>query len=99
MAFEEIDTGIWKPENVEDSITGVLLSKEEDVGANNSMLYTLEVEQKPIAVWGSTVLDPKMLGVKVGDTVKIVYKGKGEAKGGKNAPKIFQVLVDRPEKQ
>ena len=59
------------------------------------MLYTLEVEQKPIGVWGSTVLDPKMVGVKVGETVKIVYNGRGEAKGGKAAPKLFSVFVDR----
>lgn len=96
MAFVEIETGIWKPENENDEIVGVLLSKETDVGINKSNLYTLEVEGKPVGIWGSTVLDPKMLGVKVGDTVKIVYLGKGEAQGGKSAPKLFKVFIDDP---
>jgi len=84
---------------VEDSVTGVLLKIEEDVGENKSKLYTLEVNEKPVNVWGSTILDQRMVGIKVGDLIKIVYKGLGEKKQGRNAPKIFQVLVDRPEKQ
>jgi len=97
MTFKEIETGIWKPENENDEIVGVLLEKEEDVGANNSKLYTLEVDKKPISVWGSIVLDPKMVSVKVGEKVKIIYLGKGEAKPGKNAPKLFSVFVDRED--
>lgn len=95
MAFKEIETGVWKPEKENEEIVGVLLKKEEKVGVNDSMLYTLEVDKKPIGVWGSIVLDTKMVATKVGDLVKIVYVGKGEAKKGKNAPKIFKVLVDR----
>lgn len=95
MAYEEVQTGIWKPEEQGDSIEGVLLNKEEGVGSNDSMLYTLEVENKPIGVWGSTVLDPKMVATKIGDKVKIVYDGRGEAKSGKNAPKLFKVYIDR----
>jgi hypothetical protein len=95
MAFQEIETGIWKPENDGDEITGVLLKKESNVGANDSNMYTFEVDNKPIAVWGSMVLDTRMVGVQEGEMVKIVFKGLGESSPGKNAPKIFQVLVDR----
>jgi len=95
MTFEEVDSQAWKPENENDEIVGKWISSEKNVGANNSMLYTLEVDNKPIGVWGSTVLDPKMLGVKEEEMVKIIYLGKGEAKPGKNAPKLFKVLVDR----
>ena len=95
MAFEKIENDIWKPENKGDEIVGTLISKESDVGANNSMLYTLEVDEKPIAFWGCTVLDPKMLTIKEGELIKVVYLGKGESKGGKNPPKLFDVYVDK----
>ena len=98
MTYEEVETGTWKSEKENDEIEGILVAKEENVGANNSMLYTLEVDKTPQVVWGSVVLDPKMLGVKVGEKVKIVYTGKGEAKGGHNAPKLFKVFVDREDK-
>ena len=35
-----------------------------------------------------------MIAVKLGDLVKIIYLGKGEAKSGKNAPKLFDVYID-----
>lgn len=95
MTFEEVNPGIWKPEKEGDEITGILISKESEVGSNKSMLYTIEQDGKPIAVWGSAILDSRMIAVKVGELVKIVFKGLGEAKAGHNAPKIYQVLVDR----
>jgi len=97
MTFKEVETGVWKPEKEDDEIIGILLDKQEDVGANNSKLYTLEVDKKPMAVWGSTVLDPKMVPAKIGETVKIVYAGKGEAQPGKNAPKLFKVYIDQED--
>ena len=95
MTFEEIQTGAWKPENKGDEIIGVLINVEKDVGANSSMVYSIEVENKSISVWGSTVLDSKMVAAKIGDKVKIVYDGLGEKQPGKNAPKLFNVYVDR----
>jgi len=97
MTFEEIQNEVWKPEIEGDSITGVLLSREEHVGTNDSMLYTLEVEKKPLLVWGSTVLDGKMVSVKNGDLVKIEYLGKAEPKPGKNPAKMFKVYIDRKD--
>ncbi len=99
MTFEEVDTGTWIPKEKGDSIVGVLLEAADNVGANNSKLYTLEVEGKPVAVWGSTILDPKMAAMKPGDLIKIEYNGKGEAKGGHNAPKLFKVYKDDGEGQ
>lgn len=95
MGFQEVDPNYWKPEKENDNITGTLLKVQEDVGSNNSKLYTFEVEGKPINVWGSVILDQKMVGVQVGDLTRITFKGLGEAKGGHNAPKIFKVEVDK----
>lgn len=103
MAFKENEPGIWKPVNDGDSITGVLIKAESDVGANKSMLYTLEVkfeaEAEIMSVWGSAILDQRMLGIKEGQLIRITYKGLGEATGGHNAPKIFKVEYDDGEKE
>lgn len=94
MAFKENEPGTWKPESDGDSITGVLINIENDVGANNSKLYTLEVESKPTNIWGSAVLDQRMVGIKVGTLIRITFKGLGEPTFGKQAPKIFKVEYD-----
>lgn len=99
MVMKKVETGIWKPEKEGEKMKGVLLNMESDIGANNSKLYTLEVEGKPVGVWGSTVLDPKMVAMKKGNLIEIVYLGKGKAQAGKNAPKLFDVYVDEPESE
>lgn len=95
MAFEEVNPNTWVYEKEGDSITGVLLKTEEDVGPNNSMMYHLESDGKPISVWGSTVLDQRMQFIQPGALVRITYKGLGEKIGGKNPAKIFKVEVDK----
>lgn len=94
MAFEEVEVGAWKPKEAGESIEGFLLKVEENVGTNNSNIYTLEVDKKPVAIWGSTILDPKMAAVIIGDKLKVQYDGLGEAKAGHNAPKRFKVFID-----
>lgn len=95
MAYEEINPSEWKFENENDFIEGVLVQKQEKVGVNESMLYSLETSSGLKNVWGSAILDTHMALVKEGDKVRITFKGYGEAKPGKNAPKIFKVEVDR----
>ena len=94
MTFEKVEINTWKPENANDEIVGIFVKAESDVGTNNSMLYHMEVDKKPMAVWGSVILDQKMNAVKPSDMIKIIYLGKGEAKGGKNAPKLYDVYID-----
>jgi len=95
MAYQKVELGTWRPEKENDSIEGVFIKAERDVGENKSMLYHMEVDSKPIAIWGSTVLDIKMSVVKPSDKIKIVYLGKGKAEKGRNAPKLFDVFIDR----
>ena len=57
-------------------IIGVYISKEENVGENKSIIYTLEVNGETVSVWGSTVLDVRMKNIKAGEDVKIVYLGR-----------------------
>ena len=94
MTYKEIDPNFWKPENDGDALEGVFIGAEHQVGENKSELYTLETDGNPIKVWGSTVLDQKMVAIKPGDKVKITYLGKGEGKAGRNPPKLFKVERD-----
>ena len=98
MVFREVETDTWKPEKEGDMIEGVLLNKQEDVGVNKSMMYHLEVEPgKQIGVWGSAILDDRMISMKPGDRIQITYKGLSEKKAGKKQAKIFKVAKDYPE--
>ena len=95
MVYQEIETDVWKPTTEGDKIEGILVSKDSEVGVNKSSIYTIESEGKAVGVWGSAVLDTKMTAVTVGSKIKIVYLGLGNQKKGQNAPKLFQVFVDR----
>lgn len=95
MTYQEINPTTWKPENEGDFIEGVLVTSEDNVGKNNSWVYNIETPEGVKSVWGSAVLDMRMTFVKIGDKVKITFKGLGEAKPGRSPPKIFRVDVDR----
>lgn len=95
MTYQEIDPQNWIYEKEGDFIEGVLVRVQEDIGINKSMLYSIETPEGVKSVWGATILDERMALVKVGDKVKITYKGKAEAKKGKNPAKLFKVEVDR----
>ena len=95
MAYEEINPTEWKFDKDGDFIEGVLVQKQNDVGVNKSMLYSIETPEGVKNVWGSAILDSRMAFANVGDKLKVTYKGLGEAKGGHNAPKIFKVEVDK----
>ena len=97
MTYEEINPEDWKYENDEDFIEGIVVNKQEDVGINNSKLYSIETQEGVKNVWGSAILDSRMVLVSIGQKVKITYKGVAEAKQGKNPAKIFKVEVDKPE--
>lgn len=94
MTYKEVNPEDWTYEKDGEFVEGILLRKQENVGTNDSMLYSIETPKGVKSVWGAAILDSRMGLVKVGAKVKITYKGLGEAKGGKNAPKIFKVEVD-----
>lgn len=93
--YKEINPELWAYEKDGDSIEGVLVAKESEVGENKSWMYNIETSEGQVKnVWGSAVLDSRMKFIKIGDKIKITYKGLGESKAGRNAPKIFKVEVD-----
>ena len=78
-------------------MVGLYLGHEEGVGENDSNLYTFEVDQKNISVWGSTVLDIRLKNVKVGEEVKIVFNGMKDSPNRKGKQyKDFEVYHREP---
>lgn len=97
MAYKEINPTDWTYEKEGDFVEGILVNKKDGVGVNKSKLYIIETPEGVKNVWGAAILDSRMDLVKLGDIVKITYKGLAEAKGGKNPAKIFKVEVDVQE--
>lgn len=95
MAYEEINPGMWTPKKDGDSLEGIYIRAETDIGPQKSIIYHLEQDKKPISLWGCTILDQKMAWIRPGDKIKITYLGLAEKKPGKNQAKLFKVEVDR----
>lgn len=89
---------IWDPQAIGESIQGIYIEKEEDVGQYSSNLYTLKTDKGEIKFWGSTVLDELMEKVLMGYEVSIIYQGKQPSKKGKNPWKDYKVLYREVEK-
>lgn len=63
-------------------IEGVFLKTETNVGPNSSNMFTIKTDAGEVKVWGSTVLDDKLMGIPQGIYVKIEYEGKLTSKKG-----------------
>jgi len=95
VVYTEIKPTDWTYEKDGDFIEGIVVRKQEKVGPNQSMLYSIENPEGVKNVWGSAILDQRMAFVKVGEKIKITYKGLAEPTAGKKAAKIFKVEVDK----
>jgi hypothetical protein len=79
-----------------ETLVGQYLGMQPEVGPNNSRLYSVKIEDGTIVgLWGAEVLDSRIdllfaQGMRPGDTLKVVYVGDGQAKPGRNAPRIFK---------
>ena len=93
------ETWDYKEAKDGDSLEGVYAGKKENVGENDSNIYRIENEEGDAKnVWGSTVLDTRMQNVKIGEEVKIVYKGKKPSPNRKGKDyHDFQVFHKKPD--
>ena len=91
--MKEREPGTWKPEKEGDSITGIYVGKDIEVGDFDSTVYHLNTEEGLMSVWGSAALNPKMIGIQEGDKIKTEYTGTVPSKKGADT-KIFKVFVD-----
>lgn len=98
MVFQKIEPNVWKPLKEGDEITGVLVRIEDSKQYKNKV-YNLEVREDgkivQKVVFGSTILDDKLSFCKIGDTVKIVFKGTSKNKKNQDT-KVYEVFKDEP---
>lgn len=93
--WKTIEPGVWKPEKEGDQIMGVLVSKEpKDENTGLSARYYLETTAGMFFVWGSAVIDDRMQYVKIGDKVRITYKGKTTNKRNQTM-NLFKVEISQ----
>jgi len=93
--WTKVETEIWDPEEG-DELSGVYLGFKLEVGPNKSNLYKVEVsEGKQLGIWGCHILNDLMLSIKVGQQVKIQFKGKVKPDKG-NEYKTYEVFT-KPE--
>ena len=90
--WNEVKTEVWNPEKG-DQISGIYLGVQHDVGPKKSNLYTMDVsETKRVNFWGSKILDSHMVGMKIGQQVKIEFTGKVKPEKG-NEYKTYKVFT------
>jgi len=87
--WKEVETDVWKPENPEDMIEGVLVAKTPREG-DLSERYKVETKEGIKLVWGSAILSDRLETVPVGTEVRITFKERKQLPKNKTL-KIFKV--------
>ena len=76
--FEEVG-GFWDDmyffENEGDTLTGLFLRSVDNVGPNDSTVHVFKVNNVPIGIWGTVLLDNRMEGIESGDIIRVIYNG------------------------
>ena len=92
--WKDIEPDMWAPEKEGDSISGVLVNKTPKVG-ENSPRYNIENHHGQFLVWGSAILDDRMNYAKIGDVIRITFKGMTKNKNNQDM-KVFKVEIKNP---
>ena len=96
-SWKTIEPGVWKPAKEGDKIEGVLISKEpKNENANLSAKYSIENKEGMFLIWGCTILDDRMQYVKVGQEIRITYKGQTQNQRGQKV-NLYEVAVAETE--
>jgi hypothetical protein len=82
---------MWDPSAAGESIQGIYIDKEEDVGQYKSNMYTLKTSDGEVKFWGSTVLDNLMEKVPFSSEVRVTFQGTQPSKSGRNPWKDYRV--------
>jgi len=103
----DIQTLTWNSKNEDgefslkegDTLEGKIEQIKRDLGENHSNLYILrKADGDLIGVWGSTVLDNRLLAAGIGGVVRIVYQGtKPSSVKGRQPYRDYQVMLGEEE--
>jgi len=91
----------WKPEKKGEERIGTVLRMEAEAGKYKGTQYVLDVgDGKECYTPNHAVLNKKLILVKVGSRVKIIYQGTGEKrKKNQNAAELYDVFVSNAPRQ
>lgn len=91
--WTKVESEAWIPKEANESIEGIYLGKQTEVGENKSNLYTMELAGgNQVNFWGCKVLDGKMIGIESGQPIKVVYLGKKKSEGSIREYKDYDVF-------
>ena len=91
--WKAIEPGVWRPTPEKPSIEGVLVNTEpKNEQANYSARYYLENQEGMFLVWGCAILDDRMRYVKIGQEVRITFKGQTRNQKGQKV-NLYEVEV------
>lgn len=101
-AEDEVQSGLFKFEEIGDSIEGILMdirTVKSKIDSSNQKMYDIQTaDGNLLSVFGRPVIDQKMKQAKIGQLVKMAFTEEGKAKQGtKNKFKLIKVyLKDAP---
>lgn len=96
--WKEINPGVWKPTEENDSIEGIVVGREVDHQELSNKYYLKTKDEGIVLVWGSTILDQRFTFISDGELVRIRYKGQETNKKGQPL-NIYSVEVYEDEKK
>ncbi|MCG8335374.1 MAG: hypothetical protein MJE63_12690 [Proteobacteria bacterium] len=93
--WKKIEPQIWKPAKSGDAIQGILVNKvrPKEGGMGLSAKYYISNASGEFFLWGTTILDEKLLFVKRNEVVRITFNGKTEY--GQNMLSQYTVEVEQ----
>ena len=89
-----VEPKVWKYENAEDALEGVLTAKIENGGKFDNEAYVIENKEGSFTIFGTSMLERLMKLINVGDVVRIVYKGIGKNKRDEDM-KLFEAFKQK----
>lgn len=79
-------------------LQGIYVDHRSNVGKNHQEAYEIEVKGTKVTAWGSKMLNDGMTDVKIGEEVRIEFKGMGSSPNAIKDFKIFDVKSRTVEK-
>jgi len=87
---EQEASAYWNPTTEGEEVIGEITDMKK--GEFGETFTIRKDDGSEIKTPSHSVLQDRMSRLDIGDRVKIVFKGEGEAKKGKNAPKLYEVF-------
>lgn len=76
----------------QETLQGIYIERQENVGPNNSMMYLVKTDKLTVSVWGSTILDARFAEIPIGSEVKIEPLGETKSEKTGRSYMNFKVM-------